>query len=74
MVGAESYDVMSKMADEVPAGSEGLIYLPYLTGERTPHMNPKAKGIFFGMSLVHDRRHFARAVMEGVKMCIRDRL
>lgn len=74
VVGAESYDVMSKMADEVPAGSEGLIYLPYLTGERTPHMNPKAKGIFFGMSLAHDRRHFARAVMEGVTFGLKDSL
>ena len=70
----ETYDNMSKMAAEVQPGSEGLIYLPYLTGERTPHMDPNAKGIFFGMTLGHNRRHFSRAVMEGVTFSLKDSL
>lgn len=65
---------LSRMAGEIVPGSEGLVYLPYLTGERTPHMNPCAKGMFAGLTLSHDRRHMARAVMEGVTMSLRDSL
>ena len=70
----KKFSALSEMAAEVPAGSEGLLYLPYLSGERTPHMDPKAKGMFFGMTLGHDGRHFARAVMEGVVFSLRDSL
>ena len=63
---------MSRMAGQVPPGSEGLIFLPYLTGERTPHMNPDARGIFFGLHLTHTRDHMARAVMEGVTFALRE--
>ena len=63
---------MSGMAQQVPPGSEGLIFLPYLTGERTPHMNPDARGIFFGLHLTHGREHMARAVMEGVTFALRE--
>ncbi len=62
----QSFEELSDMAAQVPAGSEGIVFLPHLTGERTPYMNPKSKGIFFGLRLIHDDRHFARAVMEGV--------
>lgn len=55
-----------------PAGSEGLVYQPYLSGARTPHMNPDAQGMFFGLKLVHERGHFLRAVMEGVTYSLRD--
>ena len=68
------FDQLSQMAGEIAPGSEGLIYLPYLTGERTPHMDPCAKGMFAGLTLGHDRRHIVRAVMEGVTMSLRDSL
>lgn len=53
-------------AVQVPPGSEGLIFLPYLTGERTPHMDPFAKGAMFGLTLKHNEAHLVRSVMEGV--------
>lgn len=70
----EDYHTMSLMAAEISPGSEGLIYLPYLSGERTPHMNENAKGMFFGLKLGHDHRHFTRAVMEGVTFSLKDSL
>ena len=57
---------------KVPAGSEGLIFLPYLTGERTPYPDPHARGVFFGITLRSDRSHFVRAVLEGVAYGLRD--
>lgn len=68
------YKALDKGAAEIPAGSKGLIYLPYLSGERTPHMDVHAKGMFFGMTLGMDDRHFARAVMEGVVYSLKDSL
>lgn len=50
----------------VPAGCEGLIFLPYIAGERTPYNNPKARGVFFGLGLKHDQAYMVRAAMEGV--------
>ncbi len=70
----DNFEQISEMAAEIEPGSEGLVYLPYLSGERTPHMNPSAKGMFAGISLCHDRRHFIRAVMEGVTFSLRDSL
>lgn len=61
----KDYDAVNLAAGSVKAGSEGLLYLPYLSGERTPHMNPNAKGTFFGLTLGHGQEHFLRAVMEG---------
>ena len=61
-------------AAEVPAGSDGLIFLPYLTGERTPHPDPLARGAFVGLTVGHDRRHLTRAVLEGVAYGLRDGL
>ncbi len=57
-------------AGQTPPGSEGLIFLPYLLGERTPVWDEKARGVFFGISLCHRRGHFLRAVMEGVALGI----
>lgn len=57
-------------AGKAPPGSEGLIFLPYLLGERTPVWDEKARGVFFGISLCHKRGHFLRAVMEGVALGI----
>ena len=56
------------------AGSDGLLFLPYLTGERSPHPDPLARGAFVGLTLAHDRRHLTRAVLEGVAFGLRDGL
>ena len=61
-------------AGEVPPGAEGLIFLPYLSGERTPHPDPLARGAFVGLTLGHDMRHLTRAVLEGVAFGLRDGL
>ena len=61
-------------ASEVPAGSDGLLFLPYLTGERTPHPDPLARGAFVGLTLHHGRPHLTRAVLEGVAFGLRDSL
>ncbi len=71
-LGKDPYDLMCKEAAKVPAGSEGLIFLPYLTGERTPYPDPHARGAFFGITLRSDRSHFVRAVLEGVAYGLRD--
>lgn len=68
----EPYEAMAGMAKTVPEGSEGLIFLPYLAGERCPHPDPNARGIFFGLSLKHSREHIARAVMEGILFGLKD--
>lgn len=64
--GEETYETLNEAAAEVGAGSEGLIFLPHLTGERSRDWNANARGVLFGLSLRHDRRHFVRAIMEGV--------
>ncbi|GMQ61721.1 xylulokinase [Vallitalea maricola] len=74
VLNVDDFNLMSEMAEEAELCSKGLIYLPYLSGERTPHMDPKAKGMFFGLSLGQDRRHFIRAVMEGVTFSLKDSL
>jgi xylulokinase len=61
-------------AADVPAGADGLRFLPYLTGERSPHPDPLARGAFVGLTLAHDRRHMTRAVLEGVAFGLRDGL
>ena len=71
-VGRDPYDIISEEAAQVPAGCEGLIFLPYLTGERTPYPDPNARGVFFGITLRHSKAHFARAVMEGVAYGLQD--
>ena len=58
----------------IAAGSEGLFFLPYLAGERTPHADPDARGSFVGLTLKHTRGHMARAIMEGVTYAMRDSL
>ena len=59
-------------ASGVPAGSDGLLFLPYLTGERSPHADPLARGAFVGLTVSHDRRHLTRSVLEGVAFGLRD--
>jgi xylulokinase len=60
------YEALAREAAEVPTGSEGLFFLPYLAGERTPHADPLARGCFVGLTLRHARGHLTRAIMEGV--------
>jgi xylulokinase len=68
------YDELVEAASNVQPGSEGLIFLPYLSGERTPHLDPKARGAFFGLTARHGAEHMTRAVMEGVIFSLRDSL
>jgi xylulokinase len=67
-----SFDELLKEAEAVPAGSEGLQFLPYLSGERTPHPDPLARGAFIGLTLRHSRGHMTRAVLEGVSFGLKD--
>jgi xylulokinase len=66
------FAALDEEAAAVPAGSNGLVFLPYLTGERTPHPDPFARGAFVGLTVRHGRGHLARAVMEGVAFGLRD--
>lgn len=68
----DPYVVMSEAAESVAPRAEKLFYLPYLNGERTPHLDPDARGVFFGLSGIHGRAHLIRAVMEGVAYSLRD--
>lgn len=72
LMGIDPYILMGNEAEQVPAGCEGLIYLPYLMGERTPHLDPYARGVFFGISAKHTKRDMLRAVMEGVGYSLKD--
>jgi len=67
-----SFDDLLMEAEAVSAGSEGLQFLPYLSGERTPHPNPLARGAFIGLTLRHSRAHLTRAVLEGVSFGLKD--
>ncbi|MEX0867040.1 MAG: xylulokinase [Pirellulales bacterium] len=70
----DPYELICDMAAEAPAGSDGLLFLPYLSGERTPHADPLARGCFIGLTPTHTRGHMARAVMEGVTNSLRESL
>lgn len=71
-MGVDEYFLMDKEAMTVPVGAERLLYLPYLMGERTPHLDPNARGMFFGLSAMHTKKHMLRAVLEGVSYSLRD--
>jgi xylulokinase len=73
-VAGADYDTLVAEAEATPAGSEGLVFLPYLTGERTPHLDPLARGVFLGLTARHTRGHLTRALMEGVVFALRDGL
>lgn len=66
------YERLLDEAAESPAGAEGLLFLPYLSGERTPHTDPEARGVFFGLHHRHERAHLTRAVLEGVAFGLRE--
>lgn len=67
-----SYDQLTAEAAAVPAGADGLLFTPYLMGERTPVLDPEARGTWFGLTYAHGRGHLARSVMEGVAYSLRD--
>jgi xylulokinase len=70
----DPYELLTGQAAEAPAGCEGLYFLPYLSGERTPHADPHARGAWIGLSLRHGRPHLVRSVMEGATYAMRDSL
>lgn len=67
-----SFGELVNTANSVNSGSDGLLFLPYLTGERTPHPDPLARGAFVGLTVRHTRSHMTRAIMEGVAFGLRD--
>ncbi len=66
------YKLLDAEADTIKPSSDGLIYLPYLMGERTPHLDPNARGVFFGLTAKHSKPHFVRSIMEGVTFSLKD--
>lgn len=73
-LGINPYALLAEKSADVPVGCEGLVALPYFCGERTPLNDPKAKGVFFGLSLRHTEQHLYRAILESVAFGIRDNL
>jgi xylulokinase len=69
-----TYEKLLEEAEKVTPGSGGLIFLPYLMGERTPHSDPYARGSFIGLNMTHKREHMTRAILEGVAFGLRDSL
>jgi xylulokinase len=70
--GVDPFAVLLESAAAVPPGAEGLLFLPYLAGERSPHMDPHARGAWVGLSLAHHRGHLVRALIEGVGFAYTD--
>ena len=70
--GIDVYDILNEMAANSPIGANRLLYLPYLMGERTPHLDPNCRGVFFGLSAKHNKGDLVRAVMEGVSYSLAD--
>jgi xylulokinase len=73
-LGRDPYELLCEEAVPVPPGAEGLLFLPYLAGERTPHMDPNARGAWIGLSLAHGRPHLVRSILEGVAFALKDSL
>jgi xylulokinase len=73
-LGIDPYELLIAEAEKVAPGSQGLFFLPYLSGERTPHADPLARGSFVGLSLAHTRGHLVRSILEGVAYSMRDSL
>lgn len=71
-LGVDPYVLLDREAEQSPIGCNRLLYLPYLMGERTPHLDPDCRGVFFGLSAIHEKRDLLRAVMEGVTYSLRD--
>jgi xylulokinase len=69
--GEDVYEIMNRHAVESPPGARGLLFLPYLQGERSPHWNPRARGGFVGLQITHTRADLIRAVLEGIALNLR---
>lgn len=74
LIEVDPYELLTQEAALAPVGSEGLLFLPYLTGERTPYPDPQARGAFVGLTLRHGKSHLVRSVLEGVSFGLRDSL
>jgi len=72
--GIDPYELIIREAESVRPGSEGLLWLPYLMGERTPHLDSCARGMWFGLTAAHTRSHLVRSILEGVAYSLRDSL
>jgi xylulokinase len=70
--GGDPYDSLTDEAARVPAGADGLLWAPYLMGERTPHLDPDARAALVGLTASHTRAHVVRAILEGVAFSLRD--
>jgi len=70
----DPYEIMDDEAEKAEPGSRNLIFLPYLTGARSPVWDPKARGVYFGITLNHEKKHFIRAIMEGIAYSVRHRM
>ncbi|MFA5341815.1 MAG: xylulokinase [Clostridia bacterium] len=70
--GIDPYMIMDEMAENAGIGAKGLIFLPYLMGERSPHLDPFCSGVFFGITPIHGKAHFIRSILEGVVYSLRD--
>ncbi|HKU25904.1 MAG TPA: xylulokinase, partial [Candidatus Sulfotelmatobacter sp.] len=70
--GRDPYDIFADEASSIPAASEGAFWVPYLMGERTPHLDPKARAALIGLTASHTRAHVIRAIMEGVAFSLKD--
>ena len=71
LTGMDSYEVLSLEASKIAAGADGLVILPHLQGAMAPEDNPKAKGVFYGITLRHTKAHFARAIMESIACIVK---
>ena len=71
-LGVDPYEITNREAALSPIGADGLLFLPYFMGERTPHLDPDARGVFFGLTASHEKRDLLRAVMEGVGHSLTD--
>ena len=72
--GHDAYEYLIQEAEKAPPGSEGLLWLPYLQGERTPHLDANARGLLFGLTARHNRSHVIRSILEGVVYGLRNSL
>jgi xylulokinase len=72
--GGDPYELLIGEATQAPAGSDGLLWAPYLMGERTPHLDPEARGVLAGITASHTRAHVIRAILEGVAFSLKDTL
>ncbi len=70
--GMDAYELLAQEAKSIAPGSDGLIFLPYLQGERTPHLDAYARSGWIGLTASHDRRHLIRSVLEGVALSLKD--